>query len=416
MSDSLAKRPLPLQDLRIVAVEQFGAGPFGTQQLADLGAEVIKVEDPAAGGDVARYMPPYGQGEDSLFFESFNRGKKSVSLDLRDPRGRAAFEGLVRNADAVFSNLRGDGPERLGLTYETLGKVNPKIVCCSLSGFGMTGPRVSEGAYDYVVQGLAGWQSLTGAPGDPPMKSGLSLVDLAGGYVAALSIVAGVWSARRDGVGCDCDLSLFETAISLLTYVGTWVASRDHEPKRHPNSAHPSIVPFQNFPTKDGWLVIACAKDKFWDRLLKIAGREDLADDPAFATFAARHENRELVVGELERIFLTRTTDEWVGALRAAGVPVAAINDVAAALRDPQLEARGGVVELDHPTLGTVRHVASPLRVGTAPRTAERAPFRGEHTEALLTALCGYDEELLAELRESEAETGPADAERPAVG
>ena len=262
----------PLADLRIVAVEQFGAGPFGTLQLADLGAEVIKIEDPDAGGDVSRYVPPYQEGEDSLYFESFNRGKKSVSLDLRDAEGRAAFEDLVRGADAVFSNLRGDGAEKLGLTYAALGPVNPAIVCCSLSGFGNTGPRRDEGAYDHVIQGLAGWMSLTGGPDDPPMKSGLSLVDFAGGYVAALSIVAAVWRARRDGVGGDCDLSLFETALALLTYQGTWVASRGYAPERLANSAHQSIVPFQGFETADGWLMVACAKEKFWLRLIEVLG------------------------------------------------------------------------------------------------------------------------------------------------
>jgi crotonobetainyl-CoA:carnitine CoA-transferase CaiB-like acyl-CoA transferase len=375
----------PLADLRIVAVEQFGAGPFGTMQLADLGAEVIKIEDPESGGDVSRYVPPYQDGEDSLFFESFNRGKKSVSLDLRDAAGRAAFERLVREADAVFSNLRGDGAEKLGLTYAALGDVNPAIVCCSLSGYGNTGPRRSEGAYDHVIQGLAGWMSLTGGPDEPPMKSGLSLVDFAGGYVAALSIVAAVWAARRDGVGGDCDLSLLETALALLTYQGTWVASRGYEPERLANSAHQSIVPFQAFATADGWLMLACAKEKFWLRLLEVLERPDLAADPRFGSFAARRAHRSVVQAELGAEFAKRDTAHWVDALREAGVPAQPVNDVATALADPQVLARDGVVSVEHETLGTVRHVASPLRVPGAPVPVRRGPFRGEHTEELLT-------------------------------
>jgi crotonobetainyl-CoA:carnitine CoA-transferase CaiB-like acyl-CoA transferase len=400
MSDlSNGERTGALSDLRIIAVEQFGAGPFGTLQLADLGAEVIKIEDPASGGDVARYIPPYQQGEDSLFFEAFNRNKKSVSLDLRHPEGRRVFEDLVRNADAVFSNLRGTGPERLGLTYETLGRINPAIVCCSLSGFGMTGPRRDEGAYDYVVQGLAGWMSLTGGPDDPPMKSGLSLVDLAGGYVAAISMLAAVWRARRDGRGCDCDLSLFETALSLLTYVGTWASSRGYEPERLANSAHPSIVPFQAFPTSDGWLVVACAKEKFWQRLVAILGRADLADDARYATFADRLANRASLERELAGEFSQRPTQHWLALLVHASIPAAPVNDVNEAVLDAQVAARGGIVEVDHATLGTVRHIASPLRIDGGRVSPGRAPFRGEHTELLLRELCGYDAARLDELR-----------------
>jgi crotonobetainyl-CoA:carnitine CoA-transferase CaiB-like acyl-CoA transferase len=250
----------PLEDVRVLALEQFGAGPFGTLQLAELGAEVVKIEDPGQGGDVGRYTPPFQEGEDSLFFESFNHDKRSISLDMRRDAGRAVFADLVRHADAVFSNLRGDLPARLGLTYEHLGPINPRIVCCSLSGFGMTGPRAAEPAYDYLLQGLAGWMSICGEPDGPPTKTGLSLVDMIGGTVAALSMLAGIHRARRDGVGCDCDVSLHEVALSYLNYVGTWHLSGGYVPGRPPMSAHPSIVPFQNLPARDGWLVVACAK------------------------------------------------------------------------------------------------------------------------------------------------------------
>ena len=258
---------LPLADIRVVSVEQFGAGPWGTLQLADLGAEVIKIEDPFSKGDVGRYVPPYQEGEDSLFFETFNRNKKSVSLDLRHENARPVFHDMVRDVDGVYSNLRGDQPRKLGLLYEQLKDVNPRVVCCSLSGFGMTGPRASEGGYDYMMQGLAGWQSLTGDPEGPPTKSGLSLVDLSGGYASTIAMLAGLWRARRDGVGCDCDISLFETALHELMYIGPWAATHGYVPPRRADSAHPSIVPFQNFKAKDGWFVVAAAKQKFWETL-----------------------------------------------------------------------------------------------------------------------------------------------------
>jgi len=389
---------LPLADIRVLAVEQYGAGPWGTLQLADLGAEVIKIEDPSSGGDVGRYVPPFQEGEDSLFFETFNRNKKSVSLDLRHPDARPVLEDLVRAVDAVYSNLRGDHPKRLRITYEDLKEVNPRVVCCSLSGFGMTGPRAAEGGYDYMMQGLAGWMSLTGEPDGPPTKSGLSLVDLSGGYVSALALMAGLWQARRDGVGCDCDISLFETALHELMYVGTWVASRGFTPQRHPESAHPSIVPFQNLPTADGWIVVACPKQKFWELLCEAIERPDLAGDPRFADFAGRNEHRDALVPELRKTFRERRTDDWLETLSAAGVPNARVNDVAEALADPQVAARGGLVEIEHPRLGPVRQVATPLRVGEEEKPARRAPFRGEDTEPVLVDLCGYSPERVRRL------------------
>ena len=392
---------LPLDDVRILAVEQFGAGPWGTLQLADLGAEVIKIEDPASGGDVCRYVPPFQEGEDSLFFETFNRNKKSVSLDLRHPDAQTVFRDLVRVSDAVYSNLRGDQPARLGLTYEQLRDVNPRVVCCSLSGFGMTGPRAAEGGYDYMMQGLAGWQMLTGEPDGPPTKSGLSLVDLSGGYASAIALLAGVWRARRDGVGCDCDVSLFETALQELMYVGTFAATKGYVPPRRHNSAHPSIVPFQNFRAADGWLVIGGAKQKFWERLCEVIGEPELAADPRFATMAARDEKRDELLPILGDVFLRRTVDEWLALLVPAGIPAAKVNTVPEALEEPQTLAREAVVEHEHPALGTVRTMRSALRVSDGERPAARGPFRGEHTEEVLAGLCDYSAERIAELADT---------------
>jgi crotonobetainyl-CoA:carnitine CoA-transferase CaiB-like acyl-CoA transferase len=390
---------LPLADVRIVAIEQYGAGPWATLQLADLGAEVIKIEDPAVAGDVGRYVPPFADEEDSLFFETFNRNKKSISLDLRAPRGREVLERLVAASDAVYSNLRGDQPAKLRITYEHLRHIKPEIVCCSLSGFGMTGPRSAEPGYDYIMQGMAGWMSLTGDPDGPPTKSGLSLVDLSGGYISAVALLAGLWRARRDGVGCDCDVSLYEGALHQLMYIGTWTANGDYEPKRMPESAHPSIVPFQAFATADGWLTVACAKQKFYELLCRALGREDLIADPRFADLAARNVHRDALLPVLREAFADRTTQEWIEVLSAAGVPHGPVYDVAEALEDPQAIARGDLVTIPHPRFGDVRQIASPLRVGSEPNPLRRAPQRGEHNDVLLSELCGYSAEELARLR-----------------
>ncbi len=391
----------PLADVRVLAVEQFGAGPWATMQLADLGAEVIKLEDPSVGGDVGRYVPPFQDGEDGLWFESFNRNKKSVSLDLRHPDARHVLEDLVRGADAVYSNLRGDLLARLRLRYEDLRHVNPRIVCCSLSGFGQTGPRAAEPAYDNLMQARAGWMALTGEPDGPPTRSGLSLVDFSSGYVPALALLAGLHRARRDGVGCDCDVSLYETALSLLTYVGTWSASRGHVVERRRFSAHPSVVPFQNFPTADGWIAVACAKEKFWVALCEGIGRPELA--ARHAGFAARDAARDEIVAELTAAFATRTTADWVAALAPLGVPCAAVGTPAEALADPQVEARDGLASYEHPALGTVRQVATPLRLSGETVAMERAPRRGEHTDEVLRELCGYDAARVQALRDAGA-------------
>jgi crotonobetainyl-CoA:carnitine CoA-transferase CaiB-like acyl-CoA transferase len=245
--------------------------------------------------------------------------------------------------------------------------------------------------------------SLTGEPDSPPTKSGLSLVDLSGGYVAALAILAGLWRARREGTGCDCDISLFETALSELAYVGTWAASHGYQPPRRANSAHPSIVPFGNFPTADGWIVIAAPKQHFWVRLCHALGLEGLAEDPRFVDFAARDRNREQLVALLSGALAAHTTERWLEILGDAGVPCAPVNDLAGALADRQTVARGDVQEIKHPSLGVVRQIASPLRVCGPPARLRRAPRRGEHTEEVLVRLGGYGREEIDALAEAGA-------------
>lgn len=375
----------PLQGIRIVSVEQYGAGPWATMQLSDLGADVIKIEDPASGGDVGRYVPPFQEGEDSLFFEAFNRGKRSISLDLRTEAGQDVLRRLAESADAIFSNLRGDQPVRLGLTYEALRDANPRIVCCSLSGFGQTGPRAGQGTYDYVIQGLAGWMSLTGGPDEPPTKSGLSLVDFSGGYVAALSLLAGLWRARETGEGCNCDVSLFESALALTNYIGTWVTTEGFVPERRGESAHPSMVPFQNLPTADGWIVVACPKEHLWQSFCRAIGDAGLAYDERFSSFALRARHREELLVILRATLRTRTTASWIELLTEHGVPCGPVNELAEAFADPQATARGATTTVDHPRLGSVTHIAPAVRVGDEPPAPPRpAPARGEHTREVL--------------------------------
>ncbi len=389
----------PLEDIRIISLEQYGAGPFGSLHLADLGAEVVKIEDPNSAGDIGRYVPPFNEGEDSLFFESFNRNKSSMTLDINSPAGREVVEDLVRHADVVYSNLRGDVPGKLGIRYEDLKHINPAIVCCSLSGFGMDGPRSKQPGYDYVLQALAGWMSVTGEPEGPPQKSGLSLVDYSGGLVAAIALIAGVHAARRDGVGMDCDVSLYDTAISMLTYLGTWHLNEGFEPRRMSNSAHPSLVPFQAFEASDGWMVVGCAKEKFWTRLADVLDRRDLLEDPRFSDFNARDRNRDELLPQLAVEFLARSVDEWIQVLQAAGVPCAPIHSIGDALADEHTTARGMIVDTKHPRYGHVRTIASPVRVG--PRITgldRRGPQLGEHTVSILRDL-GYEDSRIDELR-----------------
>ncbi|RRQ27335.1 CoA transferase [Rhodococcus sp. Eu-32] len=387
----------PLEDVRIISLEQYGAGPFGSVHLADLGADVIKIEDPNVGGDVGRYVPPYNQGEDSLFFETFNRNKRSLSLDLSTPAGRAVFEDLVRGADAVYSNLRGDVPKKIGITYDDLKHLNPAIVCCSLTGFGMTGPRAKEPGYDYILQGLAGWMDVTGDPDGPPTKSGLSLVDYSGGFVAAISLLSGLHAARRDGVGGDCDVSLYDTAMSLLTYPATWHLNAGFEPVRTKNSAHPSLVPFQAFEASDGWLIVGCAKEKFWERLVVAIGRPELGEDPRFTSFALRGTNQGELLPILEEVFVTDTVEHWLSLLRPAGVPSGPVNNIEQALNEPHTLARDLIVETSHPVYDTIRQVASPVNFGAEKPEYRRAPQRNEHFQQVLDSL-GYDADRVAEL------------------
>src|SRR5829696_3260506 len=351
----------PLTGMRIVAIEQFGAGPFGTLLLADLGAKVIKIEDPAAGGDVGRRVPPGASDGSSLYFEAFNRGKRSIALDLTSSVGREVFSRLVATADAVYNNLRGDLPDRLGLTYATLAEINPAIVCVSLSAYGREHARRAEPGYDALVQAEAGWASLTGEPTSPPARSGLPMADYAAGLVAACGLLAGIVDARRTGRGRDLDTSLYDTALAMLGYQATWWLSERIETRRLPLSAHPSIVPFQFFATADSYIAVACAKEKFFQALSQTIDMPELANDSRFSTFAARHEHRDDLVEILSPRFRERTTTAWLDQLRGQ-VPCAPVRELSEALDTEALQKRGLLASYEHSQLGTVSSVGLPLR------------------------------------------------------
>jgi succinate---hydroxymethylglutarate CoA-transferase len=388
----------PLEGLRILAVEQYGAGPAGSIYLADLGAEVIKVENLREGGDVGRHVGPhfFAPG-DSQFFQTFNRNKRSIALDLQHPEGRAVFRDLARSAEGVLDNLRGDLPEKLGLTYAQLAEVNPRIVCAHLSAYGREGSRASWPGYDYLMQAEAGHMSLTGEPDGPPERYGLSIVDLMTGLVAAFALLAGVTGARQTGRGRDLDTSLFDLALFNLNYPGTWYLNAGAVQGREKRSGHPSLVPSQLFRTRDGWLFVMCNKEKFWGVLSEALGHPEWASDPRYATFRARLERRDEVAGLVERELVRETTAHWLDRLSGT-VPVAPVYDVAQALDSPFVAERGAIQDFLYPDGRKARLIASPIRCSDAELPKRAAPALGADTDALLAEL-GYDAARIERLR-----------------
>jgi crotonobetainyl-CoA:carnitine CoA-transferase CaiB-like acyl-CoA transferase len=393
--------PPPLAGVRIIAVEQFGAGPFATLQLADLGAEVIKIEDPTVGGDVGRYIPPGQIGTESLYFEAFNRNKRSFVLDLKHPTGQALFRQLVAGSDAVFNNLRGDQVERLGLTYEALRDTNPKIVCASLSGYGRTGSDRTRPGYDALVQAEAGWAGLTGEPDGPPVKSGLSLADYSAGLMAALGLMIALFNAQRTGYGSEVDTSLYDVALAMLTYPAAWYLSAGIDSPRASMSAHPSVVPFQFFATADGYIAIACPKEKFFRALAVAIELPGLQDDPRFLSFTARAEHRAELLELLEARFRLRTTETWMQQL-GGQVPCAPVRSLSEALEPDGLTARRLLASYPHPVFGTVRTVGTPLTVGDFEPSYRMAPLLGADNEEILHEL-GYDDARIHSLCQESA-------------
>jgi len=391
---------LPLNGVRVLAVEQYGAGPFGTMFLADQGAEVIKIENPTDGGDMSRAVGPhfFAPG-DSQFFHTFNRNKKSLTLDLGRPEGQAVLRDLVRGADALASNLRGDVPARLGLVYARLKDANPKIVCAHLSAYGREGPRADWPGFDYLMQAEAGYFSLTGEPGTPPARFGLSIVDLMTGLGLAYALLAALTAARATGVGRDIDVSLFDMALHNTCYLATWYLNGGVVTGRLPRSAHPSLTPCQLYRTRDGWIYLMCNKERFWPALCDKLGRPEWSEDARFRRFPDRLQHRDLLTDMLDGELTQRTTAEWLARF-AGAVPAAPINDLAQALENPFVTENGRLQTIPHDTKGSYRMVAPPVRSSGEEAPARPAPALGEHTDELLREL-GYDDARIRALREA---------------
>lgn len=390
---------LPLQGVRILTFEAFGAGPFGSMYLADLGAEVIKIENRAQGGDATRGMGPYFLGEhDSHFFQTFNFNKRSVCLDLKTAEGQQAFKRLVARSDAVLNNLRGDQPDKLGLTYAALRESNPRIVCAHLSAYGRDNERRAWPGYDYLMQAEAGYLHVTGEPGSPPARMGLSIIDFMTGITTALALVSSLLGAARTGVGRDVDVSLFDVALHQLSYPGSWYLNEKLVTGRSPRSAHPTATPVQLFRTADGWIFIMCMTEKFWQELMRVLGQPPLASDPRFTTMPLRREHRDELTPLLDEIFSGDTTARWLQRLQGV-LPAAPVNDMAQALDNPFPLATGMVRRTPHPLRDDFRALANPIKLDGQRLPSRSGPGLGADTDAVLAEL-GYDANEIAQLRE----------------
>lgn len=389
-------KPLPLAGFRILSAEQYGAGPYGTMFLAQLGAEVIKIEPPK-GGDSARAAGPYYLGaDDSLFYQTFNLNKRSLSLDIRTPAGRDVLRRLATNAQAVTNNARGDLPTKLGLDYASLKDVNPALVCVHASAYGRDGPRASWPGYDYLMQAEAGFMAMTGAPADEPIRFGLSVVDFITGTMLATATLAAITGARASGTGGDYDLSLLDAALHQTTYPALWYLNEGFETGRAPRSAHPSVTPSQTFRTADGWVFVMAQLPKFWAILADTIGAPHLKDDARFATVPARLANRDALTTILDGVFLQHPTMHWVELL-GGKVPVAPVLGLADALDNPRVaDMLDTVAHPDKPD--GLRVLANPIRIDGARLPNRAAPKLGADTDALLDEI-GYGAREVADLR-----------------
>ncbi|SMY08159.1 CaiB/BaiF CoA transferase family protein [Flavimaricola marinus] len=386
----------PLAGTRILSVEQYGAGPFASMYLADMGAEVIKIESPATGGDSSRASGPHFLGDgDSHFFQTFNLGKKSLDLDLRAPRGKEVLHRLVGTADVVMNNLRGDLPGKLGLTYADLSPHNPRVVCTHLSGYGRVGERATWPSYDYLMQAEAGYLSLTGEPDGPMTRMGLSIVDYITGITTAFALTAALVGALRTGKGRDVDVTLYDVAMHQLTYPATWYLNEGDVVARRPRSGHPSVVPCETYPTADGHIFVMCVLPKFWIQLCQILGLPDLPEDPRFATPRDRFDNRDALAALLDAAFGQQSTAHWMGKL-AGRVPAAPVLTMPEALDNPYFARTEGIQSIDHPDRPGLRVLSSPIRLDGERARATPAPKRGADTDAVLRSAGFLDDDIAA--------------------
>ncbi|WP_163931795.1 CaiB/BaiF CoA-transferase family protein [Paraferrimonas sp. SM1919] len=387
----------PLDGITIIAIEQYGAGPYGSAYLADLGANVIKIEQPQMGGDVSRQTGPFFIAEnDSYFYQTFNGNKHSLGIDLKTKEGTAIFHQLVSNADAVTNNLRGDQAVKLGLDYQSLKHINAKIVCGHLSAYGRDNDRASWPGYDYLMQAEAGLMSLTGEADTPPTRFGVSMVDFMTGSVASMGLLAGIIGAGKTGQGCDVDVSLFDVALHQLSYLSSWYFNCQHITERMPRSAHPAAVPCQLYKTADGYIFIMAMTDKFWRILVNQLGTAEL-DNELFASTSLRSQHRDQIQQLLDKIFSKENTSHWIGMLQGK-IPCAAVNSFESALNNPYIERIGMVQSVDHHSGKRVTKLANPIKIDNQRLSTTAAEALGASTDSILLEL-GLTLEQIRKLR-----------------
>jgi crotonobetainyl-CoA:carnitine CoA-transferase CaiB-like acyl-CoA transferase len=401
----------PLAGIRVLDLSRVLAGPWAGQNLADLGAEVIKIERPGVGDDSRAFGPPWvkdAQGRDtrdSAYFTSANRGKKSMTVNLSQPEGQALVRELAAKSDVLLDNYKYGDLQRYGLGYEDLKKLNPRLIYCSVTGFGQTGPYKERPGYDFMIQGMGGMMSVTGEPDDKPgggpQRAGVPIADIITGMYASIAVCAALAHRAQSGEGQQLDLALLDSQIALLAYQNTNYFATGKPPRRIGN-LHPNIVPYQPFRCADGEVILACGNDNLYRKFCAAAGCGELAQDPRFATNGKRVENREELTRLLGAIFAKRTKKEWVELLDAAGVPNGPINDIAQVFDEPQVKARGVRIEAAHPVAGTVPMVASPMRFsGTPLEHKTPPPMLGEHTDEVLQKVLGKKPDEIARLRDA---------------
>jgi len=388
----------PLRGVRVLDLTRVLAGPFATMILGDMGAEVVKIENPDGGDDTRAWGPPFLDGESSYFL-SINRNKKSCTLHLKSPEGQDLLRQLASRADVLVENFRPGTLARLGLGYREAAALNPRLVYCSVSGFGQTGPEAARAGYDLSVQGESGMMSLTGFPEHPPVKVGLAIADLVAGLYAVQGILLALYARDRTGQGQHVDIALLDGMASLLTFQAGIYFATGRSPQRRGNQ-HPSIVPYEMFQARDGYLNIAVGNNALWTRFCETIGRPDLGAHPDFATEALRVENRGALKPLLDALFHQRSVSEWLLLLGERGIPCGAIKDVAEVCVDPQILARQMVVEVPHSKLGTVRMMGIPVKLSVTPGAAKAGPpLLGEHTEAVLVEWLNLPADAIARLR-----------------
>ena len=387
-----------LSGIRVLDLSRMLAGPYGTLLLADMGAEIIKIEDPS--GDPMRQMGPHFKAGESAYFLSANRGKKSVTLNLKSAEGRQTFFDLLAVCDVVYENFRPGVMERLGLSYDTLKSHKPGIILCSISGYGQNGPRREQPAFDLVLQALGGGLSITGEPGRVPVRMGLPVADLAGGMFGAMAVAAALHRRAQTGEGAHLDISLLDGQVSLLTYMAQYYFIGGEVPRSW-GAQHENVVPYNAFATRDGSLVVAAFAEKFWRGLCQALELDELIDDSRFATNPDRRQNRDALNALLAERFQTRSTAEWMARLEEAGVPAGPIQRVDEVLEDPQIQARNMRVTTEHPTIGPLEILGNPIKVADTEETFIPPPLLGQHTEEVLAELLGYSPEKITALGEA---------------